>query len=244
VVTVGVARRQLMIGAVGVEASTVPIHGTGPGASPRTALHQLRVMAIPNSVAKQVMRRHHYLHSIPGGTSLAFGVFKGGKLVGVVTLGVGSVNGYRLFDGADRGDCLTLTRLWLADELPSNSESRVLGIIRRSLRRHTDVKFLVTYADPSHGHVGTIYQAAGWLYTGLSQQTPLYDVGDGRARHSRSFSQEYGTRSARHFALEGVEVRQLPVSPKHRYVLFLDQGWADRLRIPVLPYPKMKGASP
>ena len=233
-----------MTSAVGVEASTVSFPEAGPGASPRTALHQLRVVAIPISIAKKVMSRNHYLHSIPGGTSLAFGVFMGGRLVGAVILGAGSVNGYRLVDGADRGDCLTLTRLWLADELPSNSESRVLGIIKRSLRRHTDVKFLVTYADPSHGHVGTIYQATGWLYTGLSQPTPLYDVGDGRARHSRTFSQEYGTRSTRHLALEGVEVRQLPVTPKHRYVLFLDQGWAERLRVPVLPYPKKKEASP
>ena len=158
--------------------------------------------------------------------------------MGALTLGVGPVNAYRLVDGANRNDCLTLTRLWLADDFLPNGASWVLGTIARSLRRHTDLRFLVSYADPSQGHIGTIYQAAGWLYTGLSQPTPLYDIGDGRARHSRSFSQVYGTRSARHFAKEGVSVSRVPVSAKHRYVRFLDQRWADRLRVPVLPYPK------
>ena len=209
-----------------------------PGASPRAALQQLSVRVVAIHVAKTLLQRHHYLHSLPGGTSLAFGVFMDARLEGAVTLGAGPVNGYRLVEGAERGDCLALTRLWLADQLATNAASRVLGIIVRSLRRHTEIKFLLSYADPSQGHVGTIYQAAGWLYTGLSQPTPLYDIGDGRARHSRSFSQVYGTRSARHFAKEGVSVSQVPVSAKHRYVRFLDQRWADRLRVPVLPYPK------
>ena len=204
----------------------------GPGASPRAALQQLRVGAMPIHIAKDVLTGNHYLHSLPGGTSLAFGVFLDRRLVGVVTLGAGPANAYRLVQGAGRDDYLALTRLWLADDLPSNSESKVLGIVIRSMRRRTDLKFLVTYADPSQGHVGTIYQATNWLYTGLSQPTPLYAIGDGKPSHSRSFSQVYGTRSAHHFSKEGVHVRQIPVAAKHRYVLFLDRGWTDRLRIP------------
>ena len=178
------------------------------------------------------------MHSLPGGTSLAFGVFSGKRLVGAATLGAGPANAYRLVQGAGRHDYLAMTRLWLADELPRNGESRVLGIIIRSLRRHTNLKFLVTYADPSEGHVGTIYKATNWLYTGLSQPTPLYDIGDGKVSHSRSFSQVYGTRSLRHFSNQGVEIRRIPVSQKHRYVLFLDFRWRNRIRVPVLPYPK------
>ncbi|MBI4235867.1 MAG: hypothetical protein HY688_00730 [Chloroflexi bacterium] len=141
-------------------------------------------------------------------------------------------------EGARPEDCLTLTRLWLADELPSNSESRALGVVLRALRRHTSVKFLVTYADPGQGHLGTIYQATGWLYTGLSQAMPLLDIGDGKARHSRSLSHAYGTHSVQHFAAHGVPVRLVPQATKHRYVYFLDPSWWPRLRVPLLPYPK------
>jgi hypothetical protein len=133
---------------------------------------------------------------------------------------------------------LTLTRLWLSDQLPANNESRVLGIVLRSLRQHTAIKFLVTYADPAQGHIGIIYQATGWLYTGLSEAMPLYDVGDGKLRHSRSLSHAYGTHSVQHFARHGIAVKLAPQSAKHRYVYFLDPSWQNRLRAPLLPYPK------
>ena len=41
----------------------------------------------------------------------------------------------------------------------------------------------------------------------------------------------------------GVEVRLVPQSPKHRYITFLDRSWRSRLKVPVLPYPKKQGAS-
>jgi hypothetical protein len=189
-------------------------------------------------MAKVLIVQYHYLHSLPGGTCLAFGVFLGNRLLGALTLGVGPLNAYSLVDGARPEDCLVLTRLWLSDELPSNSESRVLGVVLRSLRRHTRVKFLVSYADPAQGHLGFIYQASNWLYAGRSQATPLYDLGDGRARHSRSLSHAYGTHSVEHFARHGVPVKLVPQAAKHRYVHFLDPGWRRRLAVPVLPYPK------
>jgi hypothetical protein len=114
--------------------------------------------------------------------------------------------------------------------------------VQRELRRHTSVRFLLSYADPSRGHVGTIYQAANWLYTGLSEPAPLYDLGDGVAHNNRSMAHILGTRSVRHFASHGVEVRLVPQSPKHRYITFLDRSWRWRLRVPVLPYPKKEGA--
>ena len=140
--------------------------------------------------------------------------------MGALTLGAGPAQTYALVDGAKPADCLVLTRLWLSDELPSNSESRVLGIVLRALRNRTSVKFLVSYADPTRGHVGTIYQATGWIYTGMSQGTPLYDIGDGRLYHSRTLSQIYGTHSVKYLQQQGIPVRSVPHLSKHRYVYF------------------------
>ena len=89
-------------------------------------------------------------------------------------------------------DVVTLTRLWLSDQLPRNSESKVLGISLRSLKRDTSLKFVLAYSDPAVGHLGIIYQATNWLYTGLSTATPLYDIGDGILHHSRSSRSSVG----------------------------------------------------
>ena len=192
------------------------------GSRPTSPLHTLQVQPVPFAMAKALIVPHHYLHSLPGGTCLAFGVFLGNRLLGALTLGVGPLNAHSLVEGARPEDCLVLTRLWLSDELPANSETRVLGVVLRSLRRHTKVKFLVSYADPSQGHLGYIYQASNWLYAGLSQATPLYDLGDGQARHSRSLSHAYGTHSVEHFARHGVAVKLVSQEAKHRYIHFLD----------------------
>ena len=175
---------------------------------------------------------------MPGGTQLAFGVFAGPRLAGALTLGVGPKNGHGLVRDAGPDDCMTLTRLWLDDRLGPNSESRVLGIVLRMLLRHTALLFVLSYADPAVGHVGTIYQATGWLYTGLAGGTPLYDLGNGVARHSRSLGHAYGTRSIAHFRRHGIDVRLVAQGRKHRYVDPLDPAVRGRLTVPGLPYPK------
>ena len=205
-----------------------------------SALHEIQIKPIPIRVAKELLVREHYLHAFPGGTCLAFGVFLDAQMLGALTLGVGPTNAYRLVDGAASRDCLTLTRLWLADELPRNSESRVIGLLFKALKRNTSLRFLISYADPTQGHVGTIYQATNWVYTGLSQATPLYDLGDGKARHSRSVSHVYGTHSLRHFAARGVRAKLVSQSQKHRYIFFLDTAWRERLRVNGQPYPKLE----
>ena len=158
--------------------------------------------------------------------------------MGALSLGAGPFNAHSLVGYASPDDCLTLSRLWITDELPSNSESRVLGLVIRALRRDTSLKFLLTYADPAQGHLGIIYQASNWLYTGLSDAMPLYDLGDGRLRHSRSLSHAYGTHSMQHFADHGVDVKVVKQIRKHRYIYFLDPAWRSRLQVPVHPYPK------
>ena len=210
----------------------------GGGAIPTPALQSIQVRPVSVKIAKEIIVRNHYLHTMPGGTKLAFGIFNNDRLMGAVTLGVGPFNAHRLVSGATHGDCIALTRLWLDDGLPKNSESRVLAVVLRLLARHTRLKFAVTYADPTAGHLGTIYQAGGWLYTGVSEPSVLYDLGDGVGRHSRTFGHSLGTRSLRYLKMHGTKVSPIERPGKHRYLYFLDKAWSDKLNVPVRPYPK------
>jgi hypothetical protein len=228
-------------GADSVAGSTSSRQEEGRGSIPTPALQALNVRPIPKLIAREVVVNHHYLHSFPGGTKLAFGIFIDNRLLGALTLGVGPKNAHCLVDGAVADDCLTLTRLWLSDDIPSNGESRVIGVILRFLRKYTDIKFLISYADPSCGHVGTIYQAACWLYTGLSEAMALFDLGDGIARHSRSVGQIFGSHSVGYLTGQGIPVKLVPQVAKYRYVYFLDKSWQSRLRVPILRYPKKEG---
>lgn len=212
------------------------------GATPTPALQGLHISPVQTSMARALIIQNHYLHTFPAGTHLTFGIFDDGNLRGAISLGVGPYNTPSLVEGASFQDCLTLTRFWLSDQLPKYSESRVLGNLLRCFKRNTSLKFLVTYADPAQGDVGTIYQASNWLYTGLSHSVDLYDFGDGKLRHCRSVAATFGSRSVRYFARHGVAVKLVPQADKHRYVYFLDPTWTNQLKVSNLPYPKRKSS--
>jgi hypothetical protein len=244
----GAAVRDVAECAGGVASSTPPDQGGGGGAGPTPALQprDLVLRVVPHAVAAALVVRKHYLRSMAAGARLSFGVFAGKRLAGAVVLNAGPLGAPRLVAGATTRDCLSLARLWLADELPRNSESRVLAMVVRALRRHTSVRFLVSYADPAVApgglpHVGYCYQASNWLYTGLSEPQPLFDLGDGRPMHTRSIASVWGTHSKPFFEARGLRVREVPTAGKHRYLCFVDPAWRDRLRVPVLPYPKTGG---
>jgi hypothetical protein len=224
-----------------VMVSISSIHEERAGSIPSPALQSIIVRPIPQMVAKNIIIQNHYLHSFPGCTKLCFGAFLGNRLLGAMTIGSGPTNVFRLVESASIDDCLTLTRLWLSPELPKNSESRIIAISIRYLKKYTKLKFLVSYADPVQGHVGTIYQAGGWLYTGLSEATPKFDVGDGVARHSRSFSHALGSHSLKYLSKCGLNIKVIPQLPKHRYIYLLDQGLRDKITTKILPYPKNEG---
>jgi hypothetical protein len=136
-----------------------------------------------------------------------------------------------------------LARLWLDDCLGRNCESRTLAVIIRLLRRHqSTIKALIAYSDPMAGHTGGIYRAAGFLYLGLSNSTPLYRLPDGTVHHSRSLSHAYGTHSIKYFHQHGIAVELVPQVSKHTYVALVDPGWRERLLKPVLPYGDVKAS--
>jgi hypothetical protein len=224
--------------AVGIADSTTSFQGGGAGSTPSAALHSIYVCSVPFSAAKQILVKHHYLHSLPGGTYFTFGAFLNESLSGAITFGAGPQNAFKLVDKAKQEDCLTLTRLWLSDNFPANSESRIIAICLRALKKYTHFKFVVTYADPGEGHVGIIYQATGFIYTGLSEVTPMFDMGDGKIHHSRSLSQSFGTHSLKYFLRNNLQVKVVHQLAKHRYIYFLDSALKNSLKTPTLPYPK------
>ena len=64
------------------------------------------------------------------------------------------------------GTFLELSRWCIASHAEPNTGSRMMGYVRRWLRREMpDVSTLVSYSDPVHGHTGTLYRASGWDYT-------------------------------------------------------------------------------
>jgi hypothetical protein len=104
------------------------------------------------------IKERHYLRSTPPGYVVALEVVNGKDRIGAMLLGRPASKAL-----AQDGRVLELTRMYLIDEAPANSESRALALMRRFVRTWLpSVRLLIAYSDPSVGHNGTIYEADGW----------------------------------------------------------------------------------
>lgn len=214
------------------------------GRPSRSIPKALQVERVSPSHVRPLMEQHHYLHSMPAAARRCYGVYLDGVLQGGVVFTSGARHGYRLLAATTPQEVATLARLWLSDELPSNSESRVLGIVLRDLRRTTIWKLLLSYADPAAGHVGTIYQATGWTYLGRTQGETYVRLGDGRLHHPRSVYSRYGSNRISHLRATGVAAQRAWVGGKYRYAYLLAPAWSWRLRGAGHPYPQPPSRGP
>ena len=178
------------------------------------------VVPVPKSWCKDLILNVHYAKRMPP-ISFSYGLFRDGFMVGVCTFGSPANN------HLCRGICgetfkdsvIELNRLVLSDNLP-NEASRLVG---GSLKLLPGCWVVVSYADTSQGHEGTIYKATNWIFTGTTKERSEFDPQGRHARHYKS-TDPHRIRSA-----------------KHRYVKFVgDKRWKRKairnLKYPVLPY--------
>jgi hypothetical protein len=103
------------------------------------------------------IKERHYLHRTPPGYVAVLEFVEGRERVGAMMLGRPSA---RTLD-CDR--ILELTRMYFVDEMPKNTESQGLALMRKFVRTWLPgIRLLIAYSDPEAGHAGKVYEADGW----------------------------------------------------------------------------------
>ena len=160
----------------------------------------------------------HYAKRMPS-ISFAYGLFDDDDLVGVVTFG--SPASAPLCKGIcgeeHRSKVIELNRLVLL----RNKKNEASYLIANAIKLLPKPKVIVSYADSAQKHVGTVYQAANFLFTGTSK--PRTDMAAKDGKHPRH---HLGDRSNR-----------VPRSAKHRYVYLHGDKRQRRDLLRALKYP-------
>lgn len=158
-----------------------------------------QVKRISYADTKRFILGIHYARRMPC-IQYAFGLFIDESLVGCVTFGQPASPSLckGIAGEANRKYVLELNRLVLLPEY--NGGNYASFLIGHALKMLPNRTFVVSYADTAWTHVGYIYQATNFLYTGCTK--PRTD------KYSKSGH-------ARHYLPN--ETRRQPRSAKHRY---------------------------
>jgi len=110
-----------------------------------------------------------------------------------------------------------------------------------------DKDIIVSYAEIGAGHIGVVYQATNWLYTGMSDRHVEWRLDGLSGAHSRHLFDEHGgVNGAKKFYGDKLQRHERP--RKHRYVMFNSgskkrkRELREKLRYEVKPYPKASQA--
>ena len=189
----------------------------------------LRLDWCDHKAAKYACEHWHYTGKIPVNKLLNVGVWENGVFIGVVIFGLGASAVMHKQFGVSNTEACELVRVALNSH--DTPVSRILSIALKFLKRQCPgIKVVVSFADPSQGHHGGIYQATNWLYTGMSSETTEYYY-SGDWRHVTDVYK----RCPRD------QIKRLPSRKrpgKYRYVMPLTDDMRARIAPLRKPYPK------
>tara|TARA_R100000951_G_C2549816_1_gene152095 strand:- start:45 stop:611 length:567 start_codon:yes stop_codon:yes gene_type:complete len=177
----------------------------------------LTVKKIDYADTKHMILNIHYAGRMPS-ISYAYGMFAEGVMVGIVTYG--SPASPWLCKGVCgeeyRKEVIELNRLVLLN----NNKNEASYLVARSLKMLPKPKIVVSYADTAENHVGFVYQATNFLFTGTTKGRT--DQASANGKHSRH---SLGDRSNRVYR-----------SPKHRYIKFIGSKSQKKTYMKALKY--------
>lgn len=189
------------------------------------------VRQISSSVAMGIVVKHHYSHRKVGSLA-SFGLFGDpsplADCLGCIVYSVPA--SYTLCNsvcGKDyRKQVLELSRLVVLTE-DKNAASFLIGRSLKMLGNHV----VVSYADCNDhvGHVGYVYQATNWLYTGRGNAEPKWV--HPHTGEVVSYTRRHIDRKAEALGMDWRDLVKVPQVGKHRYVTFAgDRGFRKKAR--------------
>lgn len=190
----------------------------------------LKIDWATHEAAKFACEKWHYSKCIPKSKLAKIGVWENDKFIGVVIFGVGATSdlvkryGLRMEQGCE------LVRVALTKH--QSPVSRIVAISMRYLKtQFPNLRLVVSFADPSHGHHGGIYQAGNWIFNGTSQSSDEY-IYKGKRWQGRSF------RNSHKGMEKHPDVQIVKGSSKYRYLMPLDDEIRKQIMPLAKPYPK------
>lgn len=115
------------------------------------------------------------------------------EIIGAMIYGrLAMANAFKKY-GDNENEVIELRRLCCVDNTPKNTESYFIGRTLRWLKQNTNIKVVVSYADPEYGHSGIIYQASNFTFKGKTAAGKVI-MWNGKKYHDKAIRTKYNGR--------------------------------------------------
>lgn len=199
------------------------------------------ISCLDKKTALDLVIKKHYLHR-KAPCKYCFGLFDKvtNELVGVIIYGTPASRSVQkgICGIEEANNVIELTRLWIDDKIGHNAESYLIGNTIKMI----DEPIIVSYAEQKQGHLGIVYQATNWIYTGMSDKHIQWKIKGINNKHSRHLFDKYGgINEAKKILGDNLIKEERP--RKYRYIYFncnkkRKKELLNKLRYKQLPYPK------
>ena len=198
----------------------------------------MKVLPIQSAETYDWLLNVHYAKAIPQ-IMQAFGLFNRNILIGIVTYGLPPSPTLCMgICGKEYANkVLELNRLCLLN----NNKNEASFLVSHSIRQLPKPSIVVSYADTSRKHVGYVYQATNFIYTGLTVKRGDYAIKGQEHKHHKTISMGKTKKELKLKYKDDFYYVERP--RKHRYIFFhgskTDKKILKRkLNYAVSPYPK------
>jgi len=201
-------------------------------------MSDLRVDWCSYDAAKFAVENWHYSEQMPSGSTVKLGVWEDGDFTGTIIFNRGAspwlANPY---DGIRSNEVCELARIALNDH--ENPVSQSLSYAIKLLKQNSpDLRLAISFADPKHGHDGTVYQASNWIYVGRAPSNTDICIGSEKY-HERTVGNKYGTTRIEVLKQKtnARPIKRVSRPDKYKYVYPLDDSLRPKLQEIAKPYP-------
>ncbi len=182
-----------------------------------------------HQAAKFAVINWHYSKTMPVGKLNKIGVWEDGNYIGCVLFGRGANPNLSKSYNLQQTEVCELVRIALNKHITPVTRivSEAIELFRK---QNPSMKLIVSFADQNHGHLGIIYQAGNWIYTGLGKTTLQYFM-KGRWVHKRTAAANgHPEIYNKYLTRQGLD--------KFRYVMPLNKKIRREIIKKSKPYPK------
>lgn len=140
---------------------------------------------------KNFIETWHYSKNINGlKSNYCFKLMDKDTMIGAMIYGqIAMANVWKKYVNSE-DQLIELRRLCCIDDTPKNTESYFIGYTLRWLQKNTEIKKVISYADETYNHQGTIYKASNFKHIGMTNKGKVI-VYNNKLYHDKTIRTKY-----------------------------------------------------